>query len=152
VGHEIVDRSGKLLMEQRDVAILQHEWAVRGSGRTEGFADRHAASSRLTEGERAVVRREVIESVDKAIHQILFTFEQRDLIGFDVMFGSARSGTSAGLTRAAQDRREPYGLLPRRIARKPRGVRTRTGGSSVSVTSRSPDTSTCACSAASAKR
>jgi hypothetical protein len=50
------------------------------------MAGRHAALSRLTEEERAVVRREVIEAVDTTIHQILFSFEQHDVIGLDVMF------------------------------------------------------------------
>jgi hypothetical protein len=86
VTKEVLDEFGRLLMEQRDTAILHHEWAVDGTSRAVGYDERHAALERMTDDDRATVMREVIHAVDETIHHILWMFERHDVLGFDVVY------------------------------------------------------------------
>jgi hypothetical protein len=70
----------------RDRAIRSHEIGVEGRSRALGIAERHSALVSLTEEQPGIVRREVVNGIDAAIHHLLWLFEQHDVNGFDVMF------------------------------------------------------------------
>jgi hypothetical protein len=73
-------------MVQRDTVIRQFEHAVEGTHPAIRHQKRHRDLASLTDELRAIVRREVIEGIDGAIHHLLWLFEQHDVNGFDVMF------------------------------------------------------------------
>jgi hypothetical protein len=86
VSHAIVDRFGQLVMAQRDTVIRQFEHEVEGTNPAIRHQKRHRDLAPLTDEQLAIVRREVIEGVDGAIHYLLWLFEQHDVNGFDVIF------------------------------------------------------------------
>lgn len=86
MSHEIVERFGQLVMLQRDTVIRHFEHAVEGANPAIRHQNRHRDLVSLTDSQRAIVRREVIEAIDGAIHHLLWRFEQHDVDGFDVTF------------------------------------------------------------------
>jgi hypothetical protein len=86
VSHEIVERFGELVMLERDTVIRQFEHAVEGRNPAIRHQKRHRDLVSLTDEQRAIVRKEVIEGIDGAIHHLLWLFEQHDVNGFDVVF------------------------------------------------------------------
>jgi hypothetical protein len=86
MSHEIVERFGQLVMLQRDTVIRQFEHEVQGTNPAIRHQDRHRNLVSLTDEQRAIVRKEVIEGIDGAIHHLLWLFEQHDANGFDVIF------------------------------------------------------------------
>ena len=78
-------------MEQRDTAILHHEWAVSGRSTAEGFSDRHADLASLRPDDLATVKREVVEAVDDCLALDLLLFEQAAVAGFDVVYRGTHS-------------------------------------------------------------
>ena len=86
MSHEIVERFGQLVIFYRDWVIQQFEHAVEGTDPAIRHQKRHRDLASLTDEQRAIVRREVIEGIDGAIHHLLWLFEQHDVNGFDVIF------------------------------------------------------------------
>ena len=86
MSREILEEFGRLVMVQRDTVTRQFEHQVEGTNPAIRQERRHRSLASLTEEQRAIVRREVIEGIDGAIHYLLWTFEQHDAHGFDVMY------------------------------------------------------------------
>jgi hypothetical protein len=73
-------------MVQPDTVIRQFEHEVEGTNPALRHQKRYRDLATLTDEQRAIVRREVIEGIDGAIHHLLWLFEQHDVNGFDVIF------------------------------------------------------------------
>ncbi len=51
---EVLDEFGRLIVKQRDIAVLHHEWAAAGQGSADGYANRHLGLAQLTSDQLAM--------------------------------------------------------------------------------------------------
>lgn len=82
----VLDRFGELVMFHRDWVIREFEHEVEGTNPAIKQTKRHESLVALTEEQRAIVRREVIDGIDRTIHHLLWMFEQHDVNEFDVVY------------------------------------------------------------------